>query len=142
MELWNFGEIHTKRPHCVQWRVDDDFLLGSKRWSHDLRIWNHAGLDISSLHWETCGARQHPRCDLAGISFLTSKTAPILHLSWAPEGYFEPRSRPGPGNGLSSAPSWIRNISLIPSFAVNRQACGNFYALRACISLRVIYTMP
>jgi hypothetical protein len=33
MELWDFCQIHAERPHCFQWRVDDDRLLGSKRWS-------------------------------------------------------------------------------------------------------------
>lgn len=33
MELWDFAQIHAVRPHCFQGRVDDDFLLGSERWS-------------------------------------------------------------------------------------------------------------
>jgi hypothetical protein len=35
MELRDFAETHAECPHCFQWRVDDDFLLGSKRWSHE-----------------------------------------------------------------------------------------------------------
>ena len=34
MELRNLREIHAERPHGIQRRVDDDFLLGSKRRLH------------------------------------------------------------------------------------------------------------
>jgi hypothetical protein len=33
MELRDSAQIHAERPHCFQWRVDDDLLHGSKlRW--------------------------------------------------------------------------------------------------------------
>jgi hypothetical protein len=32
MELRDLREIHAERPHRIQRRVDDDFLLGSERW--------------------------------------------------------------------------------------------------------------
>jgi len=36
MELWYLSQIHAERPHRVQWRVDDDFLLRSERWAQIL----------------------------------------------------------------------------------------------------------
>ena len=32
MELWDLRQIHAERPHNLQRRVDDDFLLRSERW--------------------------------------------------------------------------------------------------------------
>jgi len=59
MELWNSCQIHAVRPHCFQWRVDDDPLPGSKRWSQScLQIlrgnqWDQQPALLSAL-------RQHP----------------------------------------------------------------------------------
>src|SRR6266536_4587964 len=74
MEFGDFREIHAERPHCFHRRVDDDFLLRSKRWQQSCLQINAVGGRISTRRmkrlyltavplWE--GDRLQRRC--AGI---------------------------------------------------------------------------